>query len=158
MKKINLVKLTLAAEKGDRVAQCALADYFSNKNQDKKSNYWFKRIVSNSKSYADEKSWAYYSLGLSYDKGRGVVKAPKKAVYYYKKAGNFDSALLNLGICYAQGKGVGQNFSRAIRLYKKAAKLGNKNAAYNLALYYSKGRGIAINKRLAQKWRLIYKK
>lgn len=158
MTKLDTKKLIPLAEKGNRKAQCSLADFYSRKKQNKNSNYWFEKITKNSKAFPYEKSWALYSLGLSCEKGWGVSKSPKKAIQYYKRAGNHDSALLNLGICYGQGRGVKQDFKKAVEFYKKAAKLGNKNAAYNLALYYSKGRGVQKSEKLSKKWNSIYRK
>jgi hypothetical protein len=50
-------------------------------------------------------------------------------------------ASFHLGMAYESGYMVTQDVKRARRYYEKSARLGNPEAEYNLAVYYSQGRG-----------------
>lgn len=49
-------------------------------------------------------------------------------------------AMHNLGVCYGNGLGVALDDVLACTWYKKAAKLGVKEAQFNLAYYYARGK------------------
>ena len=47
-----------------------------------------------------------------------------------------------------------RDLRKAVSLYRRAAAQGNRNACYNLGLYYDIGRGVPENRRLSFRWHL----
>ncbi|QDU79949.1 Putative beta-lactamase HcpC precursor [Polystyrenella longa] len=96
--------------------------------------------------------WGQYMLGLAYHYGDGVGKSRKQAEKWYSLAAeqNYDSALLNLGLLYASRRPPA--YGEAYRLFQRAARLGNRNAMYNLGLYYERGHHVKANSRTSFRW------
>ncbi len=59
-----------------------------------------------------------------------------------------------MGLCYDKGWGVHQNSSEAFRLYKIAADGGDRNAQFNLAVYYEQGCSVPIDMKQMERWLL----
>ena len=100
-----------------------------------------------------------YSLGLSYELGRGVAQSDSEAVRWYRAAAAAGDAggMNNLGLMYAQGRGVAQSDSEALRWYRAAAAAGNALGMNNLGWMYFLGRGVAQdNAEAARWWRAAY--
>ena len=95
--------------------------------QDKKiAVYWYRKGAKAGKANA------MTSLGLMYERGRGVeTKCVKKAVQWYQKgAGAGDArAMGTLGIMYARGRGVEQDYSKSVAWLEKAVAAGNAESA-----------------------------
>ncbi|MEZ9417619.1 tetratricopeptide repeat protein, partial [Vibrio sp. 10N.286.49.E1] len=62
---------------------------------------------------------AQYNLGLSYERGVGVIQDYKEAVSWYRKAAEQGHALAqnNLGVMYEEGRGVSQDYKEAVSWY-----------------------------------------
>ena len=77
----------------------------------------------------------YYSLGMSYYNGDGVLQDYKEAVKWYKLAaeqqGN-ESAQNSLGLMYRKGQGVTQDDKEALKWFRLAAAQGDADAQFNL--------------------------
>ena len=71
---------------------------------------------------------ALLNLGYCYDEGVGTKKNKRKALYWYKKAGE-SAAYINIAIHYST---IG-DFKRAERWYLDALKKGDQSAALGLA-------------------------
>ena len=82
---------------------------------------------------------ACLTLGFMYLYGEnGVEQDEEKAFKYYSIAAEKEDkiALNNLGSLYFSGIGVKKDVAKAAELFEKAAKLGNNEAAVNLAFVY----------------------
>ena len=97
---------------------------------------------------------AQTDLGFCYEKGLGVEKNARQAVYWYRKATDqgFSYAQNNLGACYFYGIGVEQNGEQAVYWYRKAADQGNATAQNNLGCCYFDGFGVMQNDEQAVYW------
>jgi len=97
---------------------------------------------------------AQSSLGLMYDKGKGVPQDYKEAVKWYRKAANQGNvnAQSNLGVMYGNGHGVTQDYKEAVRWYRKAADQGNADAQFNLGVMYGNGHGVPQDYVQAHMW------
>lgn len=87
---------------------------------------------------------AQFSLGLMYEKGRGVPQGYAQAAAWYRKAteqGHVD-AQCHLGVAYDIGQGVPQDDRQAATWYSKAAEQGDARAQYNLGVHNGNGRGV----------------
>ena len=79
-----------------------------------------------------------------YNKGKGIEKNYKWAVFWYKQAadkGNAE-AQLNLGIMFKYGRGVEENYTQAVNWFKMSAEQGNVEAQSNLGWMYEYGKGV----------------
>ena len=78
----------------------------------------------------------FLSCTEMYRNGEGVVRDPKKAAEWYRKAAEqgYAEAQNNLGLLYAGGRGVAKDEAKAVEWYRKAAKQGHEAAQYNLSL------------------------
>ena len=97
---------------------------------------------------------AQNSLGVIYDRGKGVAQDYAEAAKWYRKAaeqGN-DWGQYNLGFMYARGEGVAQDYAEAAKWYRKAAEQGNASAQNNLGVMYVRGEGVAQDYAEAAKW------
>ena len=68
---------------------------------------------------------AQYSLGVSYETGKGVAEDATEAVKWYQLAadqGHAD-AQYSLGVSYETGKGVAEDNAEAVKWYQRAAGL-----------------------------------
>lgn len=88
---------------------------------------------------------ACYYVGLYYQNGKGVAQNIKEAIYWYEKAAvkNDKDALYHLAMILIRLKD--KDFETIHALLLRAAKQDHPNAAYNLAVMYQKGDGVAIN-------------
>ena len=78
------------------------------------------------KAYAGNME-AQLDLGVMYYNGKGVPQDYVKAIEWYEKAADQESAdaQMNLGYIYQQGLGVRQDKMKALELYKKAERQQN---------------------------------
>lgn len=81
-------------------------------------------------------------IGAMYEEGLGVKQDYTKAMDYYKDASYDDvpDAFTNIGFLYDQGLGVAKNDQEALYYYEKGQRLGDDNAAINLAGMVAEGR------------------
>ncbi|WP_345980969.1 Sel1-like repeat-containing protein kinase family protein [Sulfurimonas sp. HSL3-2] len=77
-------------------------------------------------------------LGQMYEKGYGVDRNIKEALFWYKKAAEQGNlyAQLSLAQIYHKGMGVNKNITEAIHWYEKAASNGDKQVKWQLAKIY----------------------
>lgn len=95
---------------------------------------------------------AQYNVGIIYrDGGKGVVKDPKKAVEWFRKAAEqgYSDAQDELGKCYARGNGVPKDMTKATEWFAKSVEQGNIEGKNDLAKCYLTGDGIAKDERKA---------
>ena len=97
---------------------------------------------------------AQFYLGLCYERGIGVKKAPEQAVYWYRKAAeqNDAKAQFNLGVCYFNGRGVEKDQSLAVQWFRKAAEQNYAKAQYNLGICYYNSYGVDKDYQQAIHW------
>jgi TPR repeat protein len=94
---------------------------------------------------------AQWNLGSIYvGGGAGVKKDLRKAFLWCQKAAElaFAPAQSTLGVLFARIK----NFENAVHWWTLAAEQGDPEGQYNLALMYSKGKGIRQDWQLAFRW------
>lgn len=91
---------------------------------------------------SQEHAGALYSLGLMYQRGRGVEQDPMKAIAYYKRAAEAGSAnaMNNLGMMYKRGIGIPVDYEAARKWFAKAVDV-HTMAKLNLADLYERGHG-----------------
>lgn len=99
-------------------------------------------------------AWGQYMLGLAYHYGNGVRRSRVLAAQWYDRAAaqGYDSAILNRGLLYASERPPA--WSKAYRCFQRAARSGNRNAMFNLGIYYELGRHVKVNRRTSFKWYL----
>ncbi len=87
---------------------------------------------------------AMNSLGVCYERGRGVKRDMKQAIDWYEQAaeGGNPFAQLNLGLIYEFGRGVKKDYEKALNWYRSAADSGFGRAYARLALMYENGHGV----------------
>ena len=87
---------------------------------------------------------AQYSLGIMYEKGKGVDLNLKKAKKWFQLAAQqgISKAQYKLGLIYRNGQGGEKNYSKAIKWWELAANRGNANAQINLGLMFENGLGV----------------
>jgi TPR repeat protein len=92
-------------------------------------------------------SQAQYSLGIMYEKGKGVDLNLKKAKKWFQLAAQqgISKAQYKLGLIYRNGQGGEKNYSKAIKWWELAANRGNANAQINLGLIFENGLGVPQN-------------
>jgi len=142
------------AERGNAVAQCALAECYDlvdcegTPHDYTKARQWYEKAAAQGFAPAQR------AMGTMYDSGRGVRQNYATArMWYEKAAGQGDAqAQLNLGVMYHDGLGVRQNYVKARQLYEKAAAQGVAEAQSNLGTMYYNGKGVRQNKRTAKEW------
>lgn len=102
------------------------------------------------KGYSD----AFSDYGFCYDCGIGVKKSMRWALYWYRKAADYDDeAQYILGLCYEEGIGVLKDYEKAYYWFSLAAKNGaGACAEHNLARCFRLGRGISEDKEMANKY------
>jgi TPR repeat protein len=89
-----------------------------------------------------------FNVALMYERGIGVGKDEKEAVFWYGKAasqGN-SAAQYNLGVLYENGRGTEVDFAKANEWYRKASAQGDALAIGNLGMLYVRGQGVRENK------------
>ena len=97
---------------------------------------------------------AQLSLGLCYEKGKGVAQSYSEATKWYRIAAEqgFAKAQYTLGICYAKGQGVTKSYSEAAKWIRKAAEQGDEHAQYQIGRCYEEGVGVEKSQTEAKKW------
>jgi TPR repeat protein len=87
---------------------------------------------------------AQYSLGIMYEKGKGVDLNLKKAKKWFQLAAQqgISKAQYKLGLIYRNGQGGEKNYSKAIKWWELAANKGNANAQIKLGLMFENGLGV----------------
>lgn len=102
------------------------------------------------KGYSD----AFSDYGFCYDCGIGVKKSMRWALYWYRKAADYDDEAQNiLGLCYEEGIGVLKDYEKAYYWFSLAAKNGaGACAEHNLSRCFRLGRGISEDKEMANKY------
>lgn len=86
-----------------------------------KAVYWLWKSIKNSGN-----PQAFLEYGLCFYNGWGRRKSPKRAVYYFQQAIDYEveDAFYYLGKCYVDGIGIQQDKTKGLILLKKAKKLG----------------------------------
>ena len=149
-----------AAEKGSTQAMRWLANLYK---KDDVADYtqsimWYKKIE------LKEDGVACSYIGGFYERGKGVAKDYKEAMYWYKKG--LDKTLKNkwqenitdlyydniADLYYEGGYGIIQNYEEAIKFYKLAADKGDKDAMDKLSEMYSDGKGVEKDEKIAKEW------
>lgn len=131
----NIKELELAANQGDTQAMMSLAiTYYTEKrfNIDR-SLYWFTKAAETGSTTAMNK------LGMIYLSDKSAYKDPQKAFAWLSKAasqGDGESQL-KLADLYAKGVGTSQNMQLAEKWRKKAMAMGFKSSEANLGLEVS---------------------
>jgi len=97
---------------------------------------------------------AQFYLGVSYNRGRGVVQDNTQAVRWWRLAAEQGNAKAqySLGNMYYQGDGVPQNDTQAVKWWRLAAEQGNVKAQYDLGYMYYQGLGISQDYIQAHMW------
>lgn len=96
---------------------------------------------------------ACLTLGYMYLYGEnGVARDEQKAFRYYSMAASQGDkiAVNNLGSLYYSGIGTEKNVNKAVEMFDKAARLGNGEAAINLAFIYLTANAGASDKRIVE--------
>jgi TPR repeat protein len=100
-----------------------------------------------------------FILGVIYENGRGMdrPKYDRAAELYQSSAeGGCKEALSNLaGLTRSGAEGVKKDLVLAFCIYETAAQLEHVNAAYNLAVMYANGEGVAKDSHSAEQWFLF---
>jgi uncharacterized protein len=94
--------------------------------------------------YADSQ----FNVALMYERGIGIGKDEKEAVFWYGKAASQGSAAaqFNLGVLYENGRGTEIDFAKANEWYRRASVQGDALAIGNLGMLYVRGQGVKENK------------
>ena len=97
-----------------------------------------------------------FNLGSMYDRGEGVVKDHKQAVYWLRKAAKQGeaNAQIGLGFNYEYGRGVKEDAKQAVYWYRKAAEQGNASGQAYLGKMYLNGMGVKQDHKQAVIWSL----
>ena len=97
---------------------------------------------------------AQFSLGVSYDLGKGVDQSYENAVEWYTKAAEqgHRGAQDRLGDLYSSGNGVPQSYEKAVEWYTKAAEQGDIDAQFSLGEAYFLGNGVPQSEENAIEW------
>lgn len=103
-------------------------------------------------------SAAFSDYGFCYDCGIGVKKSMRWALYWYRKAADYDDeeAQNILGLCYEEGIGVLKDYEKAYYWFSLTVKNGaGACAEHNLARCFWLGRGISEDKEMANKYEAL---
>ncbi len=97
---------------------------------------------------------AQFHLGVSYQKGWGVIADPTKAAQWYRRAAEQGmlKAQYNLALLYLRGEGVQADAEQARTWLLRAAQQGDGRAAHELGLMYFRGTGVARDLAQARSW------
>lgn len=102
-------------------------------------------------------SAAFSDYGFCYDCGIVVKKSMRWALYWYRKAADYDEEAQNiLGVCYEEGLGVLKDYEKAYYWFQLAVKNGaGACAELNLARCFRLGREISEDKEMANKYEAL---
>lgn len=120
-----------AAEKGVEEAILPLAFFDAMSDSKEKQGQAYLVAEKQAKSGSSE---AALLLGMLFDRGLGVEKNERDAVYWYKKAESNPVSAFILGTYYAKGHEVSQNKEQAATLLQQASAAGFSYADLNLAV------------------------
>ena len=97
---------------------------------------------------------AQFYLGLSYQKGWGVIADPSKSAQWYRRAADqgLTKAQHNLALLYLRGEGVAADAKQARAWFERAAQQGDMRAAHELGLMYFRGTGVVRDFVQAHSW------
>ncbi len=97
---------------------------------------------------------AQFSLGVMYDKGRGVPQDDAEAVKWYREAAEWGvaEAQYKLGVMYDKGRGVPQDDAEGVKWSRKAAEQGYARAQNDLGVMYNDGQGVPKDYAHAHMW------
>ena len=97
---------------------------------------------------------AQFRLGVLYQRGLGVPRNPRAAVYWFEKAARQDEigGQYWLAEAYRQGNGAPQEPTLAFFWFKRLAERGYAPAQYQVALAYAEGRGTSRDAQAAVTW------
>ncbi|MCH9741927.1 MAG: sel1 repeat family protein [Proteobacteria bacterium] len=98
---------------------------------------------------------AQCALGVMYDKGQGVTKDEKQALYWYRLAAEQGNAVAQaaLGDYYEHAlAGLTQDYVKAAYWYQQAANRGNVIGALGIGLLHVNGLGTTQNYKEAVAW------
>jgi TPR repeat protein len=89
-----------------------------------------------------------FNVALMYERGIGIGKNEKEAVFWYGKAASQGSAAaqFNLGVLYENGRGTEVDFAKANEWYRGASVQGDALAIGNLGMLYVRGQGVKEDK------------
>ena len=96
---------------------------------------------------------AQFNLAWSYHYGLGVDRDLGLALKWYSAAAEQANpgAIRGVGEMYEIGAGgLQQDLIKAAQLYERAATMGDLVAQYNLGVFYERGEGVPVNRRLAE--------
>ena len=95
-----------------------------------------------------------FSLGVMYDKGKGVERDQAEALHWMQKAADQRNVAgqYNLGMMYLKGEGTSQDYSRAMLWLGTAAQQGDADAQDALGDMFLFGEGVAEDDAEAIKW------
>lgn len=127
----------MAAGKGSKGAQCALANCYLDGNGVGKNAP--KAVEMLTPLANDGFAKAQQILAWCYLKGEGVEKNEKNAVEWYRKSAEqgYDKGEWGLGYCYHYGIGVEKDISKAVKWYRSAAAQGLSEAQNSLGVIYA---------------------
>ncbi|WP_439568603.1 tetratricopeptide repeat protein [Sphingopyxis sp.] len=100
---------------------------------------------------------ATYALATWYLNGNDFIERDeKKGVSLLKslETSNIPEALFDLAVSYDYGKFVRKNQKKAFSLYMRAALLGDTASCDQLSQYYSEGKIVPYDMKLAEAWKL----
>ncbi|KAF9309972.1 hypothetical protein BGZ91_007229, partial [Linnemannia elongata] len=150
----DVVRMSIIASHGDRDAQVALGDMYSDGEgvaQDyQEAMDWYLMAAKQGHIYSQ------YNVGLYYNYGRGVPQDYAQAMKWFLKAANQGNgyAQYSIGLLYHYGLGVPQDYVQAMEWYLKAANQGHMDSQYIVGLLYSTGEGVPQDYAQAMGWYL----
>jgi TPR repeat protein len=126
-------QLQSSAERGDAVAQFALAYRYDQAGTYDQALQWYGKAAQ--QGYALAQS----ALGSMYQTGRGVPQDFGEAVKWHRRAVKQDDPVAenNLGLMYARGQGTKPDLDQAMKLFEKSAEKGWAPGEANLAYLYA---------------------
>lgn len=97
---------------------------------------------------------AQFSLGASFELGRGIAQSFESARYWYEQAANQgdEGAQYFLGSLYANPLWEGMDYHRARYWFQKSADEGYAAAQFKLGLLYADGHGVRQDYTVAKEW------
>lgn len=97
---------------------------------------------------------AQFYLGVSYQKGWGVIADTAKAAQWYRRAAEqgMTKAQHNLALLYLRGEGLEADPGKAREWFERAARQGDMRAAHELGLMYFRGDGVQRDFGQARGW------
>ena len=92
---------------------------------------------------------AQYHLGFLYGEGRGVERNPQKALHWFRRAADKGDVKAQ----YAVGLALSRQADKreAAQWFRRAADQGMVDAQFQLALFYEKGDGVAVDEAEARR-------